>query len=445
MSEKLKVLVLADYGCGTGFAQVSGNIIRRLNDTGKYDFTVVGINYDPSEEIDLNRWPGRIIPAITVGDMQAPDVYGRQKVLNELGKGIYDIFFTIQDTFIIQSIVPQILETRELLQKKFQTILYYPIDAEPKAEWITECVAKFDYAVPYTYYAKEETLKIDDSLALCDPIYHGTNLEDFHYLEDRDEVADFRTKYFNGCADGRFLLMNVNRNQPRKDIMRNFLILQELKRRGRDVLLYLHMSHNDAGGNLLVMAEHFGFELNKDFILPSPKLFSVNQGLPIEMVNKLYNCADAVISTTLGEGWGLSITEAMATKTPVIAPDNTSLHEMLAVKRGVLVPSGATPSDWFTLGFSDNERIRPLMSVEQAADAVEKVMAGKLPDIEGAYLWAQAHNWDALCEKWLDVFEQAAKAVTVQEIPPQTIDKPLNRAQKRRLSKGGKRNARIPI
>ena len=157
---KIKVLVLADYACGTGFAQVSGNIMRRLNDTGKYDITVIGINYDPAEEIDYSRWPGRIIPAITVADMQAPDVYGRQKVLNELGKGIYDIFFTIQDTFIIGTIIPQILETREVVQKKFATIFYYPIDATPKAEWITDVVSHIDFPVAYTEYARLKHLKL---------------------------------------------------------------------------------------------------------------------------------------------------------------------------------------------------------------------------------------------------------------------------------------------
>lgn len=442
MTVKKRVLVLADYGCGTGFGQVASNIMQRINATGKYDITVVGINYDPSEEIDLARWPGRIIPAITVSDMNSPDVYGRQKVLNELGKGIYDIFFVIQDTFIVQTIIQQISETRDALEKKFSTIFYYPIDATPKPEWITDCVSHIDFPVAYTNYAKEETLKIDPSLSDADVVYHGTNLTDFNFIEDRQQVAEFRKGYFNGHADGKFLLVNVNRNQPRKDIMRNFTILRELKKRGRDVLLYLHMSHNDAGGNLLVMADYFGFKLNEDFILPSPKVFSVNQGIPISMVNMLYNAADAVISTTLGEGWGLSITEAMATRTPIIAPDNTSLHEMMANDRGVLVPSGDSPSAWFCLGAADNERIRPLMNVEKAVEAVERVMEGKLPDVEGAYTWARENNWDNLCKKWVDIFDRAA--IYSERLTNEANQPQLNREQRRKLQKGDK-HASIPL
>lgn len=429
---KKKVLVLADYGCGTGFGHVASNIMQRLQD--KYDLTIIGINYDPSEDIDFDRWPGRIIPAVTIGDMNGHiDVYGRQKVLNELGKGVYDIFFTLQDTFIIQDIIQQINETRDKLQKKFSTIFYYPIDASPKAEWITDCVSLVDFPIPYTNYAKAESIKIDPELASMIPIYHGTNLKDFNYIEDRAYVSDFRKKYFEGKAEGKFLLTNVNRNQPRKDIVRNFMILSELKKRGHDdILLYLHMAHNDAGGNILVMADDFGLKLREDFILPSPKIFQVNQGLPLSMVNLLYNCSDAVISTTLGEGWGLSITEAMATKTPIIAPDNTSLHEMMADNRGVLVPSGNTPSAWFNLGSADNERMRPLMDVERAADAIEAVMAGKLPDIEGAFKWATEHNWDNICAEWEKVFEEASAYADHLNTPIQP-----NRAQRRK--KGGKK------
>ena len=126
------------------------------------------------------------------------------------------------------------------------------------------------------------------------------------------------------------------------------------------------------------------------------------------MVNLLYNCADAVISTTLGEGWGLSITEAMATKTPIIAPDNTSLHEMMADGRGLLVPSGDSPSAWFSLGPQDNERVRPLMNVAKAADAVEDIINGTLPNIEAAYEWSRKNNWDNICERWIELFDNAS-------------------------------------
>lgn len=439
--ETIKVLALCDYGCSTGFGQVASNIMQRLDATGKYDITVIGINYDPAERIDVSRWPGHIIPAVTVADMYNIDVYGRQRFLNELGTGEYDLVFIIQDTFIIQTVMKQMLETREALAHKFATIMYYPIDASPKKEWISECVAQIDFPVPYTNYAREESIAVFPEVAplLQEPIYHGTNLNDFNYLEDREAVKEFRNKYFNGEADDTFLITNVNRNQPRKDVIRSMMILKELKDRGRNVKMYLHMAHNDSGGNLLVMANHFNLKLNDDFILPSPKAFSVNQGLPIEAINLIYNASDAVLSTTLGEGWGLSITEAMATKTPLVVPDNTSLHEMGALNRVNLVPSGDDASMWFCLGPQDNERLRPLMNVKKAADALERIMDGKLPDIEGAYDWARKHNWDAICDKWVQVFDTAYEyALSLRD---NTKPVSLNRQQRRAIERKQKKVA----
>ena len=46
------------------------------------------------------------------------------------------------------------------------------------------------------------------------------------------------------------------------------------------------------------------------------------------MLNELYNCFDCFVTTTTAEGWGLTVTEAMATKTKVICPIHTSLSEI---------------------------------------------------------------------------------------------------------------------
>ena len=39
-AEKINLLLYGDYCCGTGFAQVLGNIARELDKTGKYNIDV---------------------------------------------------------------------------------------------------------------------------------------------------------------------------------------------------------------------------------------------------------------------------------------------------------------------------------------------------------------------------------------------------------------------
>lgn len=434
MNEKIKVLALGDYACTTGFATVMSNIMQQLHNTGKYDIDVVSINYT-GDPYDQAKYPGNVYPAMNIANMHHNDPYGRQKFLDMLGTGVYDVVFILQDTFIVQTFIDKIVETNVLLQKKFKLVYYFPIDATPKPEWITGCVKYADFPVVYTEYGEAEVLLIEPSLKdRMEVIYHGTNIDDFNYIEDRDRVAQFRREYFSGKADGKFLITNVNRNQVRKDPMRNFLILKELRNRGhKDAVLYLHMAHDDAGGNLLVMADHFGFKLQEDFILPHPNFFNPNRGLPIEVINLIYNASDAVLTTTLGEGWGLSVTEAMATKTPVVAPGNTSLNEILGDGRGYLAKSGHDLNMWEMLGAGDNERLRPVMDVYDTVDKLELVMNGTLPDIDNAYAFTHKYSWKAICQEWERIFDKAA--TEARRATQVGVARP-NRAQRRKAKAG---------
>lgn len=436
--EKIRILAWGDYCCSTGFGTVMSNIMQELASSGEYEIDVLGINYS-GDPYDEKRWPGRVYPAMPGLMSQAAeyaDVYGRKRLLDMLVVGKYDVLFMLQDTFILQPIMPQLLAIRdELIKNKlkpFKTVYYYPIDSIAKPDWIKEVVAKIDFPVTYTKFAFEQSIKQVPALAeRLKVIYHGTNTKEFYPIEDKKAVAEFRTKYFNGLADGKFLIVNVNRNQPRKDTVRNFLVIQELVKRGfKDFLVYLHMQFSDIGGNCFVMAQQLDMVEETYFALPSPTVFNANQGLPVDVINQIYNAADVIFTPTLGEGWGLSLTEAMATKTPIIAPNNTSITEILADNRGVLVPSGADPTAFITKE-NDNERIRPIMDVEKAADAIQAIAAGKLPDIEGAYKWATALSWKNICSQWKEIIDRAAASNYVLTESAM----PMGRAERRALER----------
>ena len=109
-----------------------------------------------------------------------------------------------------------------------------------------------------------------------------------------------------------------------------------------------------------------------------PKLPSTSSGFPTHILNDIYNSVDAIITTTLGEGWGLSISEGMAVKKPVIAPDHTSISEILGktnagtAERGILVKT----KDGFVQQH-DNSRVRPITDAEDMADKMEMVMENR--------------------------------------------------------------------
>lgn len=450
---KTNILLYGDYCCATGFGMVLGNIARQLYATGKYEIDVLGINYS-GDPYDREKWVGEVFPAMPGGMMNAGaygDVYGRQRLLDLMGTGKYDVVYMIQDSFVVEPIMPEVIKTQGALldngHKTFKTILYFPVDAQLKKDWV-EAVSEADFPVVYTEFGKREVLKykpeLEDRLKV---IYHGNNPDTFFPIEDHDDVAAFRKQYFDGKADDRFLIVNVNRNQPRKDIARTLMILKELWDRGRKPLMYLHMQYEDSGGNIFTMANQLGLGKEYEYFLPSPKIFNANQGLPLEDLNRIYNAADLVMSTTLGEGWGLSATEAMATKTPLLIPDNTSFSEMGADNRAMLIPSGSDPSLWIVKEM-DNDRIRPLMDVKAAADAIEALMDKKnCSDVEGAYKWVRDLDWSNVCKEWIELVEHATLEAAKTNVEAQAKrdaagdggSQFMNRAQRRKLEKKAKK------
>jgi len=226
-------------------------------------------------------------------------------------------------------------------------------------------------------------------------------------------VSDFRTRYFGPHAN-KFIFTNLNRNQQRKDIPRTIQAFVEFRKHVKDSILYLHMAQQDQGWNLTEICKAYKLDTTKDVIFPEN--FGPNQGYPRQVVNMLYNCSDCVISTTLGEGWGLSWIEAMATKTPVIMPGNTALVECITDYKGYLTKSGADPSH-FTILPHDNEIIRPLVDVE---DMVEKMLHvynnydEAMERAEKAYEWVRNElNWQGkIADKWVSIFDKMYEAST---------------------------------
>jgi glycosyltransferase involved in cell wall biosynthesis len=412
---KIKVLAWGDYACGTGFGTVMRNIMGELHKTNKYEIDVVGVNYDGGP-YDTKAWPGKLWPAISALRTQGPygDVFGRQVFLDLLNQGNYDLVFIVQDTFIVQPIAQHIIELQRTKPGSFKTIYYYPFDCAPNPDWVTQCVAQFDYPVAYTEYAKNESRKILGAFADSQHvIYHGTNTRDFFPLDPAKKIQA-RKSVFPEQLQDKFIIMNANRNQGRKDVSRSLMVIKELRDRGvENAYLYMHMQESDFGGSILAMARSIGVEFERDFTIPNPQQFSAHSGFPIEMLNQIYNASDCYLTTTHGEGWGLTITEAMATKLPVVAPDNTSIPEILGEDRGWRIPSGHTPSHWI-IKENDNERIRPLMDVEAAADAIQFIMNN--PDdvavvTENAYNWVNNHTWYDVCNDWKQLFGDAKAAL----------------------------------
>jgi glycosyltransferase involved in cell wall biosynthesis len=403
-----------DYGkdTRTGFATVSSNIKREIKKAygEQVSLDILGINHYGEDYVEED---GTRVFSAKINDVKNDD-FGRYYFLKMVQEGDYDGIFIIQDLGVIHPIIP-ILESikqkkKEANKKLFKSIWYFPVDCHLFAT-LTRHLEFFDVIVTYTEFGRDEILKFRPDLkGKIKVVNHGNNPKDFYPLSE-EEKKKFRKEYFGKNAD-KLIITNVNRNQPRKDIPNTIFGFIEAKRDWKqngltkEPFLYLHcMPKDPLGHDLRAILMQTQLVEYKDFML-LPKQYEENL-LGVDMLNGIYNSSDVFITTTLGEGWGLTITEAFATKLPVIAPNTTSIKEISgegsrAYLLETIVPFCSTvdniireQSDCWEIG----ERI-----IEVSNDLLNKNQ--KLNDkVEKAYKYVNTLTWEDVCKRWIEYFK----------------------------------------
>ena len=157
---------------------------------------------------------------------------------------------------------------------------------------------------------------------------HGLNNKNFRLLEEEtDELKEFK-KYITRDKKYDFTLLFNSRNIRRKSIPDTILawklFIDGLSKKEADkCLLVMHTEPiSDHGTDLPAVIEYFFPEGNKNIVIS-------NEKLPTEKMNLLYNCADGVVLASSAEGWGLSLTEALLTGTPIIANTTGGMQDQM--------------------------------------------------------------------------------------------------------------------
>jgi glycosyltransferase involved in cell wall biosynthesis len=147
-----------------------------------------------------------------------------------------------------------------------------------------------------------------------------------------------------------FIIGNVNRNQPRKrlDLMIQYFAEWVKNYRITDAYLYLHVAPTgDHGYDVKQLMRYYG--LNGRLILAQPEIM---YGVKEAMMPYTYNSFDIQLSTTQGEGFGLTTLEGMACGVPQIVPDWSALGELFRDSADLIPCSStiATPNDINVIG-----------------------------------------------------------------------------------------------
>jgi glycosyltransferase involved in cell wall biosynthesis len=306
-----KVLFIGDGVTYTGFSTVLHNIIKRIPQN-LYDVHHLAINYfgDPHE------YSWKIYPAYIGGD-----IYGIKR-LPSFNLESFAGIFILNDPIIVNQYLAVI---KKLNLKRIPPIIVYtPIDGydNPKRYF-----SEFDIVSQlcvYTKFAQEELKKINiDSMV----VPHGVDRSVFYKLFNNRVHA--KKLLFSSVPDlandESFVVLNANRNQPRKRIdltLLGFKLFAE--KTPKNVKLYLHCGKKDAGWFIPDIVANLGLE---DRVIMTESDKTLPQ-IPTEAMNLLYNACDVGINTSTGEGWGLVNVEHAVTGAPQIVPNHTSTKEI---------------------------------------------------------------------------------------------------------------------
>jgi len=393
----------------TGFGNVARHVLGRVLD--RYDITVFGVN-----EYFVN--PNPLPVARTIAALPNPqnDPYGKQKFVEFLtGPGSannnFDIWF-LQNDIHAWGWLPEIVTVLRSKGRDPHIFTYTVVDSPVRREdtWFLGCV---DVAGIPSQYGVDEIIRVDPSVAYkLRHIPHGIDTSEFFPMP-KDLVKKFRRDTMN-CHDQEFLIINVNRNSMRKEIGRTLLYFSHLRKRCPNARLYLHMDRNEEG--------YRGWDLNRVIdtnrsVLQNvafPQDFNTNQGVDVTVLNMLYNAANVVISTTAGEGFGLSCIEAMAAHSLVMMADNSSLSELMADGRGIPIRCGTTPSEW-TIHSHDPGHFRPLVNIEDMVAKTEKIIRNYPSDVsDRGYQWVTSKLlWDDVVKLFIAGFDDVIPNLSI--------------------------------
>jgi glycosyltransferase involved in cell wall biosynthesis len=318
-----RILIIGDAVAPTGFARVIRTIFQPLHND--FELHQLATRYDGQP----HNYPWQLYQA-----SKGKSVYGYDQVVPLIDQIKPGIVFLLYD---IPYQIPYLKELRKASSHS-KIVMYSPVESGPIAPEMIQGLGGVSRYVLYTDYGRREietSLKYvrkdhpDFAFPLLEVIPHGIDTDRFYPLGD-DDVArrvEARRALKLDAPEllSAFIVLNANRNMPRKRIDLTIQGFAEFaKDKPANVKLYLHMATQDTGWNVVALARRHGIY---DRLIMT-RADNVAPDFTDEQLNLLYNACDVGITTTTGEGWGMVAFEHAATRAAQVMPRHTSLTDL---------------------------------------------------------------------------------------------------------------------
>ena len=403
MDRKPRLLVIGPAMAATGFSRVVHGMLENL--THHYEIHHFAINY-------FGKPPDS---AWSIHPNQArSDLYGMTQVGPLVEQIRPHLILLVHDLWII----PVYTQALKHYRGQLRMVAYCPVEGPIRRADIVAGLADLDRLIVYNRFAKDAVSECMASIREKRPdfvfptigiIPHGVDRKTFYPYPDGDihhllaqGRVPARLSLFGNQTEHRdsFIVLNANRNQPRKRIditVKGFSLFARNK--PKNIKLYLHTELGMQGRGL--------YHLVRNYISPDRVITTTTaNGHPSvsdEKLNLIYNACDVGINTATGEGWGLISFEHAATGAAQIVPGHGAGRELWEGAAKMLDAVDNPRS--LNLGF-----IEKLVSPEGVAAVLESLYQDRehLKEMSiAAYQRATQpeYQWDNIGARWQEVFE----------------------------------------
>ena len=240
----------------------------------------------------------------------------------------------------------------------------------------------------------------DNSKRVFKYVPHGLNHKEFYPIgKDHSEyepLQQFRTNLVGENID--YIMFFNSRNIRRKQIPDAMLAFRSFldslpKEKADKCRFVLHTELvTDHGTDLGAVAEYlFGENYESNIIFSHQKLSRTQ-------LNWLYNIADLQILITSNEGWGLTVTEAMLTGTPVIANVTGGMQDQMRFvdENGKwFTPSADVPSNHRGTYKEHGEWMFPVYPTSRSIQGSPQT----------PYIFDDRCSWEDVCDRIKEIYE----------------------------------------
>ncbi len=330
----MKILFFTDSPIlSTGMGRVAYNLGRYFKSTQGIDIAFLGWhhNYPQFDRIRTSLdW--KIYPSekLSLAQDNAKEKELFKKAVEDYKP---DLLITLGDMWDFNYVV----DSYEAYS--FKWLAYYNIESEPLGyEYVRKFTAPTHLCVT-SEFGKESILKLDSSL---NPkvVWHGYDPNVFNWLNipetGRKLYADQERTAMIANLENKFVILMDNQNTNRKNYPKAIESYAKFCQDKQDTMLLMVCNPvNETNFNLTKFLR-LNFDLGREKILILETNHQAGSWIPDSYMNFIYNISNAYLSTSRTEGFGLSLLQAMATKTVPIATDFSSHRELLKDGRGFL-------------------------------------------------------------------------------------------------------------